>query len=80
MKTAIISYGLLVGILAYCAWLNSNDVQRQIEHQPKFAPNVVYKVRPPVADDELNVVSNPQLMAAIDEANKTIPLKVIAVR
>ena len=75
MKTAIISFGLPVGILGYCAWLNSNDLQRQIEHQPKIAPNVTYKVaKPPVADDELNVVNNPQLMAAIREADKAIPL------
>ena len=78
MKKAIISFGLLVGILGYFACLDSNDVQRQIEHQPKIAPNVVYKVRPPVADDELNVVNNPQLMAAIREADKVIPLKVAA--
>jgi hypothetical protein len=75
MKTAIMSFGLLVGILGYCAWLNSNDLQRQIERQPKIAPNIVHKVKPPVADDELNVVNNPQLLAAIREADKAIPLK-----
>ena len=79
MKKAIISFGLLVGILGYFAWLNSNDVQRQIERQPKIAPNLMNRVQqPPVSDDALSVVNNPQLAAAAREANKAIPLRLAA--